>query len=69
MVAPGIRGHGIGRAMVEHSIRRATESGYLGIQFNAVAASNTYAIRLYVSISDSTSSDGFPADFGIPNRG
>ncbi|MDQ1751332.1 MAG: hypothetical protein QOE71_2388 [Pseudonocardiales bacterium] len=50
MVAPGIRGHGIGRAMVEHSIRRATESGYLGIQFNAVAASNTYAIRLYVDL-------------------
>jgi ribosomal protein S18 acetylase RimI-like enzyme len=50
MVASGTRGHGIGRAMVEHSIVRATESGYLGIQFNAVAASNTYAIRLYTDL-------------------
>lgn len=47
MVAAAARGHGIGRAMVEHSLRRATELGYRGMQFNAVAATNVYAIELY----------------------
>ena len=47
MVDAAIRGRGVGRAMVEHSVRRAREAGFLGIQFNAVAATNGYAIKLY----------------------
>jgi L-amino acid N-acyltransferase YncA len=47
MVAGSERGRGIGRAMVEHSLDRARETGYLGMQFNAVAATNVHAIRLY----------------------
>lgn len=47
MVAAAARGRGVGRAMVEHSIARARQAGYLGIQFNAVAATNINAIKLY----------------------
>ena len=47
MVSSAARGRGIGRAMVEHSLIRAREAGYLGMQFNAVAATNTGAIGLY----------------------
>ena len=47
MVSAAARGKGIGRAMVEHSLIRAREAGYLGMQFNAVAATNTGAIGLY----------------------
>ncbi len=47
MVASSARGRGVGRLMVEHSIARAREAGYLGMQFNAVAATNVHAIALY----------------------
>ena len=40
-------GRGVGRALVEHSLRRAAGLGFLGMQFNAVAATNTGAIALY----------------------
>jgi ribosomal protein S18 acetylase RimI-like enzyme len=41
------RGHGVGRAMVLHSLDQARAGGFRGIQFNAVAASNGYAVKLY----------------------
>ena len=47
MVAAEARGRGIGRAMVVHSIEQARTAGFRGIQFNAVAASNHAAVRLY----------------------
>ncbi len=47
MVAVAARGRGLGRTLVEHSLRRAAELGYRGMQFNAVAATNTGAIALY----------------------
>ncbi len=47
MVSGASRGKGYGRALVVDSIRRAAERGYLGMQFNAVAASNVHAIGLY----------------------
>ena len=47
MVAEVARGRGVGRAMVLHSIEQARAGGFRGIQFNAVAASNTWAIKLY----------------------
>lgn len=47
MVSPTSRGNGVGRAMVEHSLARAAELGYRGMQFNAVAATNVNAIGLY----------------------
>ncbi len=47
MVDAEIRGLGVGRLLVEHSLRLAHELGYRGMQFNAVAATNVAAIGLY----------------------
>lgn len=47
MVGAVARGRGVGRALVEHSLTRAADAGYLGMQFNAVAATNVHAIGLY----------------------
>jgi L-amino acid N-acyltransferase YncA len=50
MVAAEARGRGVGRAMVLHSIEQARAGGFRGIQFNAVAASNVSAIKLYTDL-------------------
>lgn len=47
MVDASVRGAGVGRTMVEHSLRRTAELGFLGMQFNAVVATNVGAIGLY----------------------
>lgn len=47
MVDASVRGHGVGRSMVVHSLHRAAALGFLGMQFNAVAATNVGAIGLY----------------------
>jgi L-amino acid N-acyltransferase YncA len=47
MVAAGRRGGGVGRALVLDSLRWAREAGFRAMQFNAVAESNTAAVRLY----------------------
>ncbi len=47
MVSAAARGQGVGRTLVEHSLDRAAELGYRGMQFNAVAATNWPAIELY----------------------
>lgn len=49
-VAKAFRGHGIGRFLVEHSLKTARECGFRGMQFNAVVAGNTAALSLYVSL-------------------
>lgn len=49
-VAKAFRGHGIGRLLVEHSLKTARECGFRGMQFNAVVAGNTAALGLYVSL-------------------
>jgi ribosomal protein S18 acetylase RimI-like enzyme len=54
MVDAVARGRGVGRALVEHSLRRAREAGFLGVQFNAVAATNVYAIKLYEDLGFET---------------
>lgn len=41
------RGKGIGERLVKASLRTAKEMGFHNLQFNAVLASNTAAIRLY----------------------
>lgn len=50
MVAEGARGRGIGRQLVCHSLEKAGELGFTGVQFNAVVASNTGAIALYENL-------------------
>ena len=47
MVAADARGHGIGGALVRDALDWARGRGYAGMQFNAVAASNTSAVELY----------------------
>jgi GNAT superfamily N-acetyltransferase len=47
MVAARRRGQGIGRALIEDSLRWAREAGFRAMQFNAVAESNTPAVQLY----------------------
>ncbi|HEY2794054.1 MAG TPA: GNAT family N-acetyltransferase [Micromonosporaceae bacterium] len=47
MVDPAHGGKGAGRALVLRVIEAAAEDGYRGIKFNAVAATNAHAIRLY----------------------
>lgn len=49
-VSPKLRGHGLGRLLVEDSLRQCAELGFRGLQFNAVVASNTGAISLYESL-------------------
>lgn len=50
MVAADVRGRGVGRALVQESLRKAAQLGFAGIQFNAVVATNTGAIALYESL-------------------
>lgn len=47
VVRPEARGQGIGRALVEDSIARAREAGYLAMQFNYVVSTNTVGVSLY----------------------
>lgn len=50
MVDPAFAGRGIGRTLVQYSLDWARKAGFLAMQFNAVAESNVYAVRLYKSL-------------------
>jgi RimJ/RimL family protein N-acetyltransferase len=50
MVDPAHWGKGVGRALCEEGLAWARGQGYRGMQFNAVAATNTRAIALYQSL-------------------
>jgi GNAT superfamily N-acetyltransferase len=54
MVSSAARGRGIGRAMGEHCLQQARTAGYLGMQFNAVVASNHGAIKLWYALGFET---------------
>ena len=47
MVARAARGHGVGRAMGEHSLAEARRLGYRAMQYNFVVATNTGAVELW----------------------
>jgi GNAT superfamily N-acetyltransferase len=47
MVDPEHGGRGVGRALVEHTLDWARGAGFRAMQFNAVAATNIHAVRLY----------------------
>lgn len=47
MVDPTRSGRGVGRALGEYAVAWARETGFRGMQFNAVAASNTRAVALW----------------------
>ncbi|MDC7287917.1 GNAT family N-acetyltransferase [Blautia schinkii] len=46
-VKDGLRGHHIGETLVRHCLKQGKEIGFQILQFNAVVASNTPALRLY----------------------
>ncbi|MET7834615.1 GNAT family N-acetyltransferase [Micromonospora sediminicola] len=50
MVAPAAAGRGVGRALAAHVLAAAHADGYRAMQFNAVVASNTRAVRLWRSL-------------------
>jgi L-amino acid N-acyltransferase YncA len=50
MVDPAHAGRGVGRALAEHTITAARDDGFRAMQFNAVASTNTYAVRLWQSL-------------------
>ncbi|MCD2194048.1 GNAT family N-acetyltransferase [Actinomycetospora endophytica] len=47
LVAPDVRGRGVGRALVRAALETARADGYAGMVFNAVVATNVHAVRLY----------------------
>lgn len=47
MVSAEARGRGVGRQLCEFALNWARESGYAGMQFNAVVESNHSAVALY----------------------
>jgi ribosomal protein S18 acetylase RimI-like enzyme len=49
-VDPAQAGKGVGRALGQHVLDRARTDGYRAMQFNAVVASNTAAVRLWRSL-------------------
>jgi GNAT superfamily N-acetyltransferase len=50
MVDPAHWGRGVGRVLCEDALEWARDQGFLAMQFNAVAESNTRAIALYRSL-------------------
>ncbi|MEM6375086.1 MAG: N-acetyltransferase [Pseudomonadota bacterium] len=48
------RGHGIARAMCEHSQIKARDMGYLAMQFNLVVTTNSGAIALWTDLGFAT---------------
>jgi GNAT superfamily N-acetyltransferase len=68
MVDQAVRGKGVGRALVEHSLERGRAAGYRGIQFNAVAASNVWAVKLYLDLGFRTIGT-VPGGFRHPEQG
>lgn len=50
MVRDGLRGRGVGRALVEDSLVWARVAGFAAMQFNAVVDENVGAVRLYESL-------------------
>lgn len=47
MVAPEARGRGVGTALCQFTLGWASAHGFAGMQFNAVAESNTAAVEIY----------------------
>jgi len=50
MIAPESAGQGVGRRFAEHVLDQARDLGFVGMQFNAVVASNTRAVQLWESM-------------------
>lgn len=49
MIRPDVAGRGIGRAFADYVLEYVRDLGFHGMQFNAVVATNTRAVRLWES--------------------
>lgn len=68
MVAADARGQGVGTALCRFALAWARESGYAGMQFNAVVESNRAAIELYKRLGFSVVGT-VPGAFAHPTLG
>ena len=68
MVDPRYAGHGTGRALGEHVLAWARESGFRAMQFNAVVETNQPAVTLWRSLGF-TVLGSIPEAFNHPARG
>ncbi|MFF0744660.1 GNAT family N-acetyltransferase [Streptomyces sp. NPDC004111] len=68
MVDPAHGGRGVGRALVEYTLDWARAEGFRSMQFNAVAASNLHAVRLYERLGF-TVIGTIPEGFHHPEQG
>jgi len=68
MVARAARGQGVGRALVEAALAWAADSGFAGMQFNAVVEGNLAAEKLYADLGFVTVGT-VPGSFESPTRG
>lgn len=68
MVASGDRGKGVGAALCQFALSWAQHEGYAGMQFNAVAETNTAAVRLYERLGFETIGT-IPGAFEHPTEG
>lgn len=68
MVPSAARGKGAGRALCEHALEWARQSGYAGMQFNAVVETNTSAVALYERLGFSVVGT-VPGAFEHPEKG
>jgi GNAT superfamily N-acetyltransferase len=47
ITAPAAQGRGVARGMLSHSLARARERGFRGMQFNCVVSTNTRAVQTW----------------------
>ncbi|MCO1332716.1 GNAT family N-acetyltransferase [Microbulbifer sp. OS29] len=50
LVHTAVRGRGVGRALIEHSISRAQDVGYLEMQFNYIPSTSQPTMTLYTEL-------------------
>jgi L-amino acid N-acyltransferase YncA len=68
MVAQHATGRGVARAMCLHSLERASERGFLAMQFNFVVSTNQRAVQLWTHLGFTTVG-WLPAAFLHPEFG
>jgi L-amino acid N-acyltransferase YncA len=68
MVGPRARGQGVGTALCRYALDWARAAGYAGMQFNAVAETNTSAVEIYKRLGF-TIVGTVPGAFEHPERG
>ena len=68
MVDPALGRRGVGRALGEAALARAKTDGFHAMQFNAVVATNTHAVRLWHSLGMRTLAL-IPGGFHHPTEG